>query len=99
MPYRIEYTTHAQRHLRDLTAGQRALVVERVGEQLRHQPTVPTRNRKRLVLNALAAWELRVERLRVFYNVFEEPEPVVEIQAIGTKVRNKVFIQGEEVQL
>ncbi|HKI35676.1 MAG TPA: hypothetical protein VKA46_27725 [Gemmataceae bacterium] len=99
MPYLIEYCEEARRHLRGLTAAQRSLVVQSIDEQLVHQPAVPARNRKEMLANCLARWELRVRNLRVFYNVFEEPEPAVAIRAIGIKVGNKVLIEGEEVEL
>ena len=83
MPYRIDYSAEALDHFRGLTANQRALVDEAIEAQLRHQPTVETRNRKRLRANPRADWELRVRNLRVYYKVPEAVEPVVLIQAIG----------------
>ncbi len=46
--------------------------------------------------NPLAPWELRIGQLRVYYDVEEEPDPVVVILAVGIKVRNRVWI-GKEV--
>jgi mRNA-degrading endonuclease RelE of RelBE toxin-antitoxin system len=57
-----------------------------------------SRNRKSMRPNALAGWELRVGDIRVLYNVVEEDEKV-EIVAIGVKVRSKLLIDGEEVNL
>ncbi len=99
MPYRIDYDRKAQEHLRGLTARQRANVVEAVKQQLGHQPAVRARNRKLLRPNPIAAWELRVGDHRVFYNVIEEPEPIVLVQAVGSKVRNRVFVAGVEIRL
>jgi hypothetical protein len=48
--------------------------------------------------NKLASWELRVGPLRVYYDVQEQPEPVVTILAVGIKQRNRVFIQNKEVE-
>jgi mRNA-degrading endonuclease RelE of RelBE toxin-antitoxin system len=96
LPYRIDYCLRAVRHHRGLTANQRALLADAMEEQLRHQPTVETRNRKRLEANALARWELRVRNLRVFYDVEEQDEPVVRIRAIGIKVRDRTSFPGEE---
>ena len=45
--------------------------------------------------NYLAAWELRIGNLRVYYDVEEEPEAVVYINAVGVKERNQVNIAGE----
>lgn len=99
MPYRIEYSPESEDHLRRLTARQRAIVFDSVDQQLMHQPTIKTRNRKPMRPNQLAPWELRIGNLRVYYNVEKEPEPVVEIRAIGIKQRNKVWIGNEVIDL
>ncbi len=99
MPYRIEYREEAQTHLRALTAAQQALILDQIGKQLTHQATVETRNRKVMRRNRLAAWELRLGELRVYYDVLAEPEPVVIIRAVGVKIRNRVFIENREQEL
>lgn len=71
-------------------------MLDAIEEQLTHQPTVETRNRKRLRSNELAVWELRVGVLRVHYDVEETPEPTAVIRAVGTKHGNRVRIGGEE---
>ena len=58
---------------------------------------VETRNRKRLRPNPIAPWELRVREMRVFYEV-DEPG-VVTVLAIGMKRGNRLYIEGEEVEL
>ena len=98
LAFEIKYESEAEEHLRDLTADQKAQVLDAVGKQLVHQPTVATRNRKKLRPNKLAAWELRVGTLRVYYDVREEPPPAVLILAIGVKRGNRVFIQNREVE-
>lgn len=70
-----------------------------VDEQLMYQPTVETRNRKLMRPNPLAPWELRIGDLRIYYDVEEEPEPVVYINAVGLKERNQVLIAGEVFNL
>ena len=99
MPYHIEYSPDAEDHLRSLTARQRAIALDAVDEQLVYQPTVETRNRKPMRPNLLAPWELRVGNLRVYYDVEEEPEPVVYIRAVGIKERNRVRIGREVIDL
>jgi hypothetical protein len=49
--------------------------------------------------NRLAQWELRVGTHRVYYDVEEDQEPIVRIRAVGVKVRNKVYIEGKQVDL
>ncbi len=99
MLYRIEYSPHAEGHLRALTARQRALVVEVIDQQLTHQPTLETRNRKPMRPNPIAPWELRVGNLRVYYGVAQEPDAVVLIRAVGVKIRHRVSIGKEVVSL
>ena len=65
----------------------------------RIKPTVETRNRKPMRPNPIAPWELRVGHLRVYYEVQEEPDPVVRVLAVGVKDRNVVRIAGEEMVL
>jgi hypothetical protein len=74
-------------------------VFDAVQERLSYQPGVETRNRKPMRPNPLAPWELRVEECRVYYDVVDEPEPVVTVLAVGIKVRARVIIGGEEVRL
>lgn len=97
MPFQIIYSRKAHNHCRELTARHRSLVFDRVLEQLTHQPTVQTRNRKQMEPNPIAPWELRIGNLRVYYAVEEEPEQIVYIRAVGVKVRNRVRIGDEEV--
>ena len=99
MPYAIEYSPETDWHLRVLTARQRTLVFDAVDRQLAYQPTVETRNRKPMRPNPLAPWELRIGKLRVYYDVVEVPEPIVFIRAVGIKRRNRVVIGGEEIEL
>ena len=99
MAYRIEYSTAAEEHLWALTARQRSIVFDRVDEQLAHQPTVETRNRKPMRPNPIAPWELRIDELRVYYDVDEEPEKLVTVLAVGIKDRHRVLIGGKEMEL
>jgi mRNA-degrading endonuclease RelE of RelBE toxin-antitoxin system len=99
MPYRIDLSPEALRHLGLFTARLRSTIADTIEEQLAHQPTVKTRNRKPMKPNLFGDWELRIGDFRVYYKVEEEPEQVVVIRAIGVKVHNRVFIGGEEVEL
>jgi mRNA-degrading endonuclease RelE of RelBE toxin-antitoxin system len=99
LSYRIEYSPDAEDHLQVLTARQQRIVLDTVEKQLTHQPTVETRNRKPMRPNPLAPWELRIGNLRVYYDVEEEPEPVVYVRAAGIKERNRVRIGKEVIEL
>jgi mRNA-degrading endonuclease RelE of RelBE toxin-antitoxin system len=86
-----------------LSARDRTTLVDAVDDQLRHQPDVPTRRRKRMRPNPVAPWELRVGDYRVFYDLEpgaeEAGEPEVVVLAIGLKTRNRIWIGGEEHEL
>jgi mRNA-degrading endonuclease RelE of RelBE toxin-antitoxin system len=97
-PFTIEYTPEAVDHLDGLDAGQRSRVVDEIDAQLRHQPTVVTRNRKLLRANPVAPWELRVEQLRVYFDV-ETQARIVTVRAVGVKIRERVVIGGQQVDL
>jgi mRNA-degrading endonuclease RelE of RelBE toxin-antitoxin system len=99
LPYRIEYSPEAEGHLRALTARQQSIVLDTVVEQLTHEPEVETRNRKPMRPNPIAPWELRIDPLRVYYDVQEEPEQTVKVRAVGIKARNHVRIGGEVIEL
>ena len=51
------------------------------------------------VPNPMAPWELRIGRLRVFYDVSVGPPSVVRVLAVGVKDRNILRIGGAEIQL
>ena len=99
MTYRIEYSPDAEEHLRTLTARQQAIVLDAVDKQLISQPIVETKNRKPMRPNPLAPWELRIGNLRVYYDVEEEPKPIVYVRAVGVKQRNRLRIGKEVIEL
>lgn len=73
-------------------------MIARIETQLRYEPTVETRNRKQLRPNNVAEWELRIGKFQVFYNV-EIEVLIISIEAIGFKIGNLLFIQGEKREL
>ena len=74
-------------------------VLASVATQLVNEPQAETRNRKPLRPNPVAPWELRVGKLRVFYDMSEGPPQTVRVLAVGVKDRNILRIGGEEIQL
>jgi mRNA-degrading endonuclease RelE of RelBE toxin-antitoxin system len=98
--YALVYTPGFQRHLTLMEAKFHTLIRETLEKQLRHEPLVPTRNRKPLKkpMAFQAEWELRfgpANRFRVFYQV--QAETVI-LLAFGEKEGNRLFIEGEEVE-
>ena len=99
MPYQIEFAESVKAHLSVLTVGQRATVLAAVETQLTNEPLTETRNRKPLRPNPVAPWELRVGKMRVFYDVSEGPLQTVRVLAVGVKDRSILRIGGEEIKL
>lgn len=97
--YRIEFSPEARKHFAALDAHQQATLRDQMLVQLSHEPGVETRQRRRLRPNWLAAYRLRVGELRVYYDLIEVRDAVVLVKAIGIKVRERVVIGGEEIDL
>jgi mRNA-degrading endonuclease RelE of RelBE toxin-antitoxin system len=92
--YTIEYTDEVSDDLADLPAHERKRILDKIDEQLIYEPTVETRNRKRLWgLNppwehVEPVWELRVGEYRVFYDV-DEVLSIVTIRLVRHKPPHK----------
>lgn len=93
--YEIEFTVRAAQDLKWFRKSGQNEILDGIEAQLRYEPTVETRNRKRLRPGRAAEWELRVGRFRAFYDVDDEARSVF-IEAVGLKVGNKVYFQGKE---
>ena len=74
-------------------------MLDAVDRQLVHRPKTETRNRKPMRPNPVAPWELRISNLRVYYDVEDQPQPVVSVLAVGIKERNRVHIGREVIEL
>jgi mRNA-degrading endonuclease RelE of RelBE toxin-antitoxin system len=94
----IEFVAEARVDLESLRKFDQVRVIAAIENQLIHEPTQVTRNRKRLRPNQLAEWVLRVENIRIFYDVIVDP-PRVKIVAIGQKEANDLYIRGEKFEL
>ena len=104
--FRIELTPEAFDDLRSLRRFDQKRILSEIEARLPHEPTVETRNRKRLRPNRLAEWELRIDVFRVFYDVIVgddvnvgDEAGIVKVVAIGYKVGNDLFVHGEEFEL
>jgi len=102
-PYRIIYDSDIPRQLRALDRKYHSLIRTALEEQLIYEPDVENTNRKPLErpVTFNARWELRFgpnNRFRVYYRV-EETEHAVYILAVGVKLRDQVYIGGEEYEL
>lgn len=96
--YDIEYTQEALDELQWFRKHEQNLILDGIEQQLRYEPTVETRNRKRMQPNEYAEWELRIGDFRVLYTVDEQVR-IVEIQRIGEKRGNAFLFRGRKTDL
>jgi mRNA-degrading endonuclease RelE of RelBE toxin-antitoxin system len=88
--FEIVYAEGVTEDLKKLRAYDRTMVLDRIDEQLVHEPTTPTRAKKIIVglrppwHFREPTWELRVGTLRVFYDV-DEASKQVNVRAIRRK--------------
>ena len=88
--FEIEYAEGVANDLKLITAYQRAIILDRIDEQLSHQPAIETKVKKKIVglrppwHHEEPLWQLRVNEFRVFYDVNEEARKVV-VRAIRRK--------------
>ena len=99
MAYTVEFAADVREHLDALTLPERSTALEAIELQLLHEPLVETRNRKPLRPNPIAPWELRVGKLRIFYEAAPGEPAIVRILAVGKKERNSLRIAGQEIRL
>ena len=94
MPFQISITHEAELQLRSLPVREQRIVEAAVTTRLRNQPTIPTKAIKRLRINPLAEFELRVGDLRVLYNV-EVVNAELILLILGRKKGNSLIVKGE----
>jgi mRNA-degrading endonuclease RelE of RelBE toxin-antitoxin system len=88
--FRLEYTEGVSEDLRQVRAADRQRILDKLEEQLLHNPTQETRNKKILaglkppLEHEEPVWELRIGKFRVFYDV-NEPGQRVLIRAVRVK--------------
>lgn len=96
--YTIEFSPEALDDLRWFKRPEQTAILASIEANLGYEPTLETRNRKRLRPNDMAEWELRVDQYRVFYNVAAVVR-IVSIAAIGVKLGNRLRFRGEKGDL
>lgn len=88
--YTIEYAVDLVEDLADLRAYDRGRILDRIEEQLSHQPVQVTRNRRPIPgltppwEGQEPVWQLRIGEYRVFYDVNERARRVT-VRAIRRK--------------
>jgi mRNA-degrading endonuclease RelE of RelBE toxin-antitoxin system len=96
--YEIEFSYEAREDLDWFEKHEQNEIVDGIEASLTYEPAVESRNRKRLRPNAVAEWELRLGKFRVFYDV-NVVVRIVSVVAIGEKVRSAYRFRGEERDL
>jgi mRNA-degrading endonuclease RelE of RelBE toxin-antitoxin system len=92
--YAIAYASQVAEDLADLRAFERKRLLDRIEEQLQHEPNKPTRNKKEVVGlvppwdTEDPTWELRSGEYRIFYDVDEHDQQVT-VRAIRRKPSHK----------
>ena len=90
MAYKIELTRSAANELKAIRAYGRRRIIDEMDAKLAYQPTVETRNRKRLdgasasFEHVPPIWELRVGEYRVYYDVNPDAN-TVHVRAVRRK--------------
>lgn len=102
-PYAFEFAPAVVGHMQAIHRRWHPQLRDAMDGALRFQPDVRSRNRKPLDEPSAfpGAWELRCgpkNRLRVFYEVHPD-RMVVRVLAIGEKIRDRLYIGGEEFEL
>src|SRR5437867_1967425 len=88
--YTLEYTEDVLDDFKALRATDRQRILDKIDEQLLHDPAQETRNKKIVTglkppwQHDVPVWELRVGKYRVFYDVNESEQSVV-IRALREK--------------
>jgi mRNA-degrading endonuclease RelE of RelBE toxin-antitoxin system len=98
MPFQIDLAPDALEQVTAFRKFDQVRILEAIRQQLSNDPLALTRHKKLMRSNLIAAYELRVGDFRVYYDV-DAKKRVVSVRTIGLKVRNRVIIGGEEMEL
>ena len=95
MPYEIELTEDSKRDIQALRSFERRKVLDAIERHLRHEPTKESQSRiKRLRELARPQYRLRVDDIRIFYDIAGQ---VVQIIAVIAKSEAAVWLTREGI--
>ena len=95
MPYEIELTEDSKRDIQALRSFDRRKILDAIERHLRHEPAKESHSRiKRLRELARPQYRLRVDDIRVFYDIMDE---VVEIIAVIAKHQAAEWLAREGI--
>lgn len=95
MPYEIELNEDSKRDIQTLRSFERRKVLDAIERHLRHEPARESQSRiKRLRELARPQYRLRVDDIRIFYDITDE---VVEIIAVIAKPQTAEWLAREGI--
>lgn len=93
MPYRIELSDAAKLDLRALRKSSQVKVLDKIEMHLTYQPTMRSKSRiKSLRPGTFPHYRLRVDELRVYYDVIE-PQHLVVVYGIVPKEESEAWLE------
>ncbi len=96
MRFDVVFSHSAETDLEFYEVFEQRGIIDGIKLYLLFDANVESKRRKRLAVNLLAPWELRIGDFRVFYEI--EGDTVVKIVSIGHKEHNELFIRGKRVE-
>jgi mRNA-degrading endonuclease RelE of RelBE toxin-antitoxin system len=96
--YTLDITEDANEDLSYYRAFERKMITDEILVQLVDQPEVETHSRRSLRDNPIARWELKVGKVRIFYEI-DTDEKFVTVVSVGHKEHNVLYIRGKVVHL
>jgi mRNA-degrading endonuclease RelE of RelBE toxin-antitoxin system len=96
MVFHITFSPNAEGDLDYFNAYEQRIITAAIKTLLMSDANIPTKKRKQLKDNAIAPWELKQDKYRIFYDVVNN---VVDVLAIGYKDHNTLYIRGKRVSL
>jgi mRNA-degrading endonuclease RelE of RelBE toxin-antitoxin system len=96
MIFQINFSPNAEGDFDYFDAYEQRIIMAAIKTFLVSDANIPTKKRKQLRDNAIAPWELKQDKYRIFYNVVSN---VVEVLAIGYKYHNSLYIRGKRISL
>jgi mRNA-degrading endonuclease RelE of RelBE toxin-antitoxin system len=97
MRFVIQFPESVKDDLGYFSAREQKIILAGIRRNLGDDADGEGKKRKKLRTNEIAAWELKLGKYRVFYDI--ENGVTVKVIAIGYKDHNELFIKGERVEL
>ncbi|MGH9855222.1 MAG: type II toxin-antitoxin system RelE family toxin [Blastocatellia bacterium] len=97
MRFAIQFSESAKDDLNYFSAHEQRIILAGIRRNLSDDADGESKKRKKLRTNEIAAWELKLGKYRVFYDIGNGV--TVKVIAIGYKDHNALFIKGERVEL